>query len=219
MLRRLARKIFKKQPKIIILSCVHGRINTVKEAFDNTHEIDKVLIYSMADDGEFCNSLPNAISYKHANQPLYAKWQFGVEQLRNIAFDFVVIMGSDNYFDDAFLSFIQTESRGFDLLAFSDIYFKSSTKLYYWPGYKNHRKGEPIGAGKVYSKAFLEKIDYQLFPESNIVSLDYASWNICLKAKAKIKISSIRENNLFLCDIKDGEGLTDLSRINDLELC
>ena len=104
------------------------------------------------------------------------------------------------------------------MIGFEDLYFKDNGNLYYWQGYQNQRKGEPCGAGKIYAKSFLEKLNYNLFGEVANKGLDGISWRRVKKTSAKILVTSLKENNLFLCDVKDGKGLTPIERIEGLKL-
>ena len=100
---------------------------------------------------------------------------------------------------------------------FKDIYFQNEGALYYWKGYENNRKGEPCGAGKVYSRKFLECIKWNLFDIARDRGLDKISWQRVKDAKAKVHITTLKENGLLLVDIKDGEGMTPLNKLRGLE--
>ena len=91
------------------------------------------------------------------------------------------------------------------MIGFSDIYFQEDDQMYYWRGYENHRKGESAGAGRTYTKKFLEKINYNLFPLALNKGLDSLSWNIVKRRTSNIHITSLKEHGLLLVDIKDGD--------------
>jgi len=203
------------QPKIIVLTCVHGRRETVRRCLD-INKLDTVAVYSHSGDLELLRNAGVKYVTHFANQPLSDKWNHGVEYLRNIDFDHVILMGSDDYFDLNFLEFVKAEAPKYDLLAFKDIYFEERGKYYYWGGYKGVRYGEPAGAGKVYSKRFLESINYNLFPISKTKGLDSLSWQVAKRNTKFIKVTSLKDNGLFLCDIKDGQGLTPLHKVKDI---
>ena len=138
--------------------------------------------------------------------------------LEELDFDGVILLGSDDYIDESFLEFARNNIDKYDMIGFKDLYFESGKDLYYWSGYTNSRRGEPSGAGKIYSKKFLEKINYNLFPESRERGLDGISWKRVKGVGANVLVTSIKDKGLFLCDVKDGEGMTRLENIRDLML-
>jgi hypothetical protein len=260
----------KNEPKIIITTCMHGRHDTVRECNKLLPPIDIYYTYSTEEDKEFLKTIRTTDTYEYENKPLSKKWNSAIRRLKDIEFDYVVLLGSDDFFDQPFLDFIlQQYSKKYDLIGFKDIYFrqpledkdykgqhilqvvqktptyvrvlveggkvykisKETFKLYeknklkgfkpykllYWPGYINHRIGEPIGAGKVYSKRFLQKLDYSLFPGEVNSGLDSISWKTINTLSPNMLITSVKENNLFLCDIKDDYSMSKLSGVKNLQ--
>lgn len=196
---------------------MHKRHKVVKYCHDKTPAIPKLMVYTEPKDGRLLNAL-GVESIRRENRPLSHKWNEGVNQLRYIDFDAVILMGSDDYFDNAFLDFVSREIQNYDLIGFTDIYFEElgTKNRYYWKGYEGKRQGEPAGAGKVYSRKFLERINFDLFPESRNNSLDGMSWRVCKNAGARIKTFSLKKEGLYLADVKDGQGLTPLKSIPGL---
>jgi len=90
--------------------------------------------------------------------------------------------------------------------------------FYYWGGYQGTRQGEPAGAGKVYTKDFLNRISWNLFNEARDRGLDGVSWRRCKAINVKVLVTTLKENDLFLCDVKDGEGMTELNSLGNLHL-
>lgn len=197
---------------------MHGRHDTVRYCLDKMPFIDKIMIYSTDEDGVFLSDQDVVASGQYRNDPLSIKWNAAVMSLEDVEFDAVIILGSDDYIDEAFVQFVSDNIDGYDMMGFKDIYFKSEGHLYYWQGYQNQRQGEPIGAGRVYTKAFLERIKYNLFHEARNRGLDGIAWRRCKAANAKMLITSVRENDLFLCDVKDGQGMNDLKKIDNLQI-
>ena len=196
-----------------------GRHKTVKKCLDLSPEVDRLVVCSTNEDKKFLEGEDIKHIREFENQPLSNKWNYGVQCLRDIDFDYCIMMGSDDYFDQRFLDFIEL-SQGYDLIAFTDLYFKDIQGTpFYWGGYLTNRVGEPAGAGKTYSKEFLERINYNLFPVVSDKGLDGQSWVVANHAKARMLITSLKANNLWLCDIKDGEGITPLSSIRGLKRC
>lgn len=206
-----------KESKIIVLTCVHGRKSTVLNCIKNTPEIERVIVYSDHADRDFLDAAGEKNIHRCENYPLSNKWNYGLSKLKDIDFDGVIMMGSDDYFDQRFLDFVKENIPKYDMIGFTDLYFKDIQGVnYYWDGYKNHRRGEPAGAGKTYSKEYLEKINYNLFPYPTSRGLDGQAWTVVNFTKANMLLTSLRENNLFLCDVKDGQGITPLASIKGI---
>lgn len=195
---------------------MHGRQKTVKRCFDLMPFIEKVVIYSDEADGEFLNQFRLLKKAQFPNDSLSEKWNFAVKCLEDVDFDAVIFLGSDDYIDENFLQFVSERIVRFDLIGFKDIYFESKNSFYYWKGYEGSREGEPAGAGKTYTKSFLEKVGFDLFSNAGKGSLDGISWKRCLSFDARFTVESIRENGILLCDIKDGEGITPLEKIKGI---
>ncbi|MBL4810405.1 MAG: hypothetical protein JKY43_10170 [Phycisphaerales bacterium] len=205
------------EQKIIVISAMHHRQKTVKFCIDKMPFIEKYMIYSDKSDHTFLTFYTDVAGCEQViNRPLSYKWNRAIRYLKNIEFDAVIVLGSDDYIDENFVDFIKNNIENYDLISFKDIYFKENDDFFYWPGYIGQRKGEPAGAGKTYSKKFLEVIDYNLFPLSKNSSLDGMSWKVCKDANAKTLVTSLKDENIFLCDVKDGEGITKLSSITNI---
>jgi len=196
---------------------MHGRHATVKKCIDRMPFIDKVYIYTTEADGKFLEGQDIFAMAKYRNNPLSYKWNMAIRTLEQIDFDAVVLLGSDDYIDEAFIDYVERTIPDFDMIGFKDIYFQHNNELHYWKGYTNNRIGEPAGAGKVYTKTFLERINYNLFDTARDRGLDKISWNKVKRAKAKIHVTSLKENGLMLVDIKDGEGMTQFNKFKNLQ--
>jgi len=216
--------------RIIVQSAMHGRYKTVKKCLDYlmivadnlAPDIDLCFIYGYTnkEDGNLLESYSERLqSYKVGNIPLWNKFHQGFELMKGQDFDAVICIGSDDIFNEDFVRFITEQIQNYDHIAFSDIYFYSlqTERHYRWPGYTNHRKGEPAGAGKTYSKESLEPIDYKVFQPSKDIGLDAGTFDLIKDHGLSYKFFSLKEEGLYLCDIKDGQGLTPLERFFNLE--
>lgn len=196
---------------------MHGRHKTVQECINRMPFIDKIYIYSTPEDERFLQEQDIFAMAKYRNEPLSYKWNMAIRTLEQVDFDAVILLGSDDYIDEAFLRYVERTIPDFDMIGFKDIYFQNEGDLYYWKGYDNNRKGEPCGAGKVYSRKFLECIKWNLFDIARDRGIDKISWQRVKDAKAKVHITTLKENGLLLVDIKDGEGMTPLNKLRGLE--
>ena len=204
--------------KIIVLSCMHGRHKTVEYCLNKMPFITKVMIYSTDEDGKFLETQNVQMTGQFKNNPLSFKWNAGVMSLKDLDFDAVILLGSDDYIDEKFVQFVSNNIDKYEMIAFKDLYFEQEGSLYYWSGYSGYREGEPAGAGKVYTKSFLNRINYNLFNEARERGLDGVSWKRCKTANVNVLVTTLKENDLFLCDIKDGEGMTELKSLENLHL-
>jgi hypothetical protein len=203
--------------KIITVTAMHGRHNTVAECINRMPFIDKVFIYSTPEDERFLQDQDIFAMAKYRNNPLSYKWNMAIRTLEQIDFDAVILLGSDDYIDEAFLQYVERTIPDFDMIGFKDIYFQHDGSLYYWKGYTNNRQGEPCGAGKVYSRKFLECINWNLFDVARDRGLDKISWQRVKQANAKVHVTSLKQNGLLLVDIKDGEGMTPFNKFKSLQ--
>ena len=202
--------------KIIVISCMHGRNKTVEYCLDKMPFIDKIMIYSTDADGKFLQSQDVIATAQVKNEPLSYKWAMAFYSLEQIEFDGVVILGSDDFIDEKFLKFAQDNISNYDMIGFKDLYFKHNDDFYYWGGYDNQRKGEPAGAGKIYSRQFLERIGFNLYPGSKNVGLDGMANKVCKDNNANMFITTLKEHDLMMCDVKDGEGMNSFEKLDNV---
>ena len=111
---------------------------------------------------------------KFANDSLIDKFNAGFHYAKQFNRP-VAIVGSDDIISEDF--FIYAEKRienGIDCVGLLDCFMVNlpTKEVYYWGGYKDEqesylgvvsREGESIGAGRVFSTNFLEKINYSPF--------------------------------------------------------
>lgn len=200
--------------KFIVLTCVFRRRLTFNYCIGRMPEIERHIVYSNDEDKKELN---NAHWYKHQNRPISNKWNYGLKQLKDVEFDYVIMMGSDNWFCEDFLKVVEENIKGYDVMGFEDLYIEDfhNREAYYFGGYKGKRRGKLIGAGMIYSKEFLKTIDFNLWNKPINKGLDSLAWSRL--GNAKIKRMRLSDNELILCDVKDGQGLTPIHRIKGLK--
>lgn len=217
--------------RIAVYTAMHGRKETVKECFKYLYrtmylaegliDIDFIYGYTTEEDREFLRFLETYYpvkAFQAPNEPLWKKFHGGMDILKNGDYDACIMIGSDDIFDFNYLLRVSELINHHDYIASEDIYFhdRISGKNYYWKGYENYRKGEPAGAGKVYTRKAMEAFDYKIFQPSIDKGLDKGCHDKAMELGLSFKLINCRKENLFLCDIKDGEGLTPISRFKDL---
>ncbi len=120
-----------------------------------------------------CSSLEELEYYKamgvtvvhHANTPLGAKWQAGVNVAAKMKLDALVILGSDDILSKNYLvNALSKIKQGFDFVGCTHWYVHDvRNEEYLHCKYINLNEDFPIGSGKVYSAGILERIRYKLF--------------------------------------------------------
>lgn len=118
----------------------------------------------------------------HANQPLGAKWNAGMELMKDLDVGAVMIVGSDDFLSvdlfTAVASEIATWAGGPLWYGVRDCYVlhAASGRLKHFEGYaaNDQRAGEPIGTARVYSNDWLALRDWKPWPDDAISGLDRA---------------------------------------------
>jgi len=212
---------------IVLYTAMHGRQKTVKTCLEYLirvkselvkYDINLELIYGYTDpqDGQMLSKYP-VLTYRALNNPLWMKFDGGMDVLKGLDYDVVCMFGSDDIADVEYFRKIKQWSLVYGYIGFQDIYFynRISGERHYWPGYVGPREGEPAGAGKAYAREVMELIDYKLFQPSNDRGLDKGCHEIMKERNIKCKLLSVLDGP-FICDVKDGQGLTPTSRFINL---
>lgn len=136
---------------------------------------------------------PCAHVFIHPNEPLGAKWQRAVDEARKLNPDLLIITGSD----DVLLG--DTESlaksiEGRDMLVFT-AWTIFDGRTHYEAKYNALRSAHkpPIGGGRVYSRALLDRMRWQLFDTRKRIHMDDYGWQNALRCGAKVHASPTHE--------------------------
>ena len=108
---------------------------------------------------------------EHKNYPLGAKWQTGLDYIRDHCPEceaFLYIGSSDWVSDNWTETMIKHLLAGYDMAGKEEIFFLdiaagNKKRMLRWPGYMDVRMGETIGTGRLISRGILDKLDWQLF--------------------------------------------------------
>jgi hypothetical protein len=106
---------------------------------------------------------------RHPNEPLGAKWQHGVEKARTLNPDLLVITGSDDVLltSTPGLASLMTDC---DMLGLRGFYAYNGRQHWFF-SYKSHVP-MPIGGGRVYTRAILDRMRWRLFDTEKNKHLD-----------------------------------------------
>jgi hypothetical protein len=169
-----------------------------------------VLIASSASDAQFCEELRrkhnNVFFTIHQNYPIGGKWQAGVDYARRLNVKGLMILGSDdllslNYFSECYSSIDEgrgSSGNGFDLVGNRSWYIYDIDKnlyfLQYTPGVEIF-----LGGGKMFSKNFLDKVDWQIFRTLRPFHLDEFGYYLVKKHGNSMKQVSL---DSFILSVK-----------------
>lgn len=110
---------------------------------------------------------------EYSNNHLSTKWNAAVAKLRSC--DAILVVGSDDWLSHRLLVIYAKLMRdGFDYIGLLDQFFlhAQSRELRRFCGYKNHRKGEPVGIGRCLSKSLVSRLHGKLWPKGHKRGLD-----------------------------------------------
>ena len=199
--------------KIITLIAAYKRRECL-EIFSKNLYTDVVCVVSNDDDYLYSES-QGWYTVRAENNPLGNKLNIGMQACKFLDPDAIICTGSDDVMSSDTFDYIYYEIQHNDFVGFQDGYFYdlNHQSLYYFQGYNNHHRGKPIGMFRVLRRDLLKKIDYALWDSDRNNKLDGGAWNkIEAMGKSK-KILNCVKNNLFICDIKDGNGITSINKI------
>jgi hypothetical protein len=195
---------------------MHGRHSVTKECHRrNTLAgiADYVYGYTTHVDGELLDDI--GVHKVQRENTILGKAQASLDVARDMECNAVMLMGNDDYVNRSTVELIKSLLCDHDYIAFSSILFRAGDEFWLWPGYVNHRKGEPAGAGKVVRRDLADAVDWQLFKGSRDIGSDFHVHNILMKhAKSPVFIGV--DNCAYLVDVKDNESTTRLRKFTYL---
>ena len=93
--------------KIVAVSAMHKRQETVKYCLDKMPFLDFLYTYSLSDDADFLKAFNNVKGiYYSQNLPLSVQWGIAIKSLLDVDFDCAIILGSDDYVCENYLDFV-----------------------------------------------------------------------------------------------------------------
>lgn len=166
-----------------------------------------ILVVSNYSDFLFANELEkefdNVFVVIHKNYPLGGKWQSGVDFSKKLSVKGVMILGSDDLLSlDYFKNCLQeidygygSSRNGVDLIGNRSWYMYDTNKDLYSLSYSDSVKIF-LGGGKMFSKNFLDKIDWVIFNRNLPRHLDDYGYEMVVKLGNSTKLIS-KENFIF----------------------
>lgn len=196
--------------RIIAVIPVHGRerlaLETVRFLRRQDYPPQEIVIVGESRGEEELAEATGAIFVSHPNNPLGAKFQAGVNKARELKADALMMLGSDDWITSNWCSRMMQEiDKGFDLVGGKQLFILSlgfdARELVCLSGYQEpERRDEPLGAGRMFSRRILDKMEWKVFPEMSDGGLDGASYSLAVAHGAGICV--VEDEDAVIMDIK-----------------
>ena len=131
---------------------------------------DRLLVVGSPDDVGWFGVVPlrDATAINAPNEPLGSKWQAGVSCARTTRCDALMMLGSDDFPSSQYVDNVRGAiEHGADVVGLLGCtqWRPADNLCVRVPGYpqKSPRHGEPIGSGRSFSRALLDRLDWHLF--------------------------------------------------------
>ena len=157
--------------KVITVTTFWNRPNISRIFWEQCREIGLDVI-AVVTEGDHANiNLAERLALKTvymSNDNLPAKWQAGMEVLKQYEFDYFILLGSDDLISKRYFTDVCNKQAKANVLYFglrdALAYSIDAKKFRYWRGYpEGLRHNESIGPGRMIHKSVLKKIDFKLF--------------------------------------------------------
>lgn len=198
--------------KVLALTCTHGRSQIV-DVFLHHLEYECLIVDSNYDvltsetDIMPQWAIPKEINYfSFSNKKLGEKWNFGLQQCKEVDFDYLLITGSDDIFSPGLIDHLVKQKVHYAGLL--DFYFYDTERdlLKYCPGLKYDRAGEPHGAGRIIHRSVLESLNWVLWDDKINHGLDASMTKRLKTLDIKTHFCKIPDG-MFAVDLKSSENI------------
>lgn len=202
--------------KIVYIIPFYKRLDLTDLCFSELKKQNRP-IYAVGSEGTKSRNIAekNGVNYmEFPNNPVSDKHNALAGLLKNVDFDYAVLIGSDNFvsanFSENLEEYLSQERP--DFTQFDSIYFhnQKSRKTTYLKC--------PTGVGRCFSKDLLEKMNYQLWSKGLNYGLDGSSAKNLKKKGFIPTIISLEKLGVEMVDIKYSENITSHGVINKGEV-
>lgn len=197
-----------------LIICVYKRHDLERIVIENFKRQSQIFgfdVVIVGSEGVLSKQLAEGCHYVESeNFPISNKHNKGLEKAKELNAKGVVLMGSDDLVSDSYFEFIeQFSEQTSELIGLKDLYFYSTKtkKLGYWKGYTS--TSTTVGAGRYFSRAILEQMNWQLWSDKKNKGLDTDCLKRLTKKGITERIFTMEESNVFLVDIKHSRSITD----------
>ena len=214
--------------KLVLMTTMYQRHNLTDYVFsyykklknEIKDSVELVLLVG-GSEGEVSQNIAEKNSFNYIevpNFPLSNKHNVILKECKKYDPDGVILIGSDDLISkETILHYIKCVNDGIDYTGFKDFNLYDGT-LYYWEGYTNERSGEPIGAGRFYSKNLLDKLDWDLWGEKDLnKGLDLLATKKMNRVPYTKEIITTLSIGGMIVDIKTEQNITNIKSYSNLK--
>lgn len=181
-----------------VLIATHKRVEITKKNIECLLKCDVGVILIVSDREEFDlfkQLFPVISVIHHANYPLGLKWQSGVDVARHLKADPLIINGSDDILSPKYFQRVaDLLEEGHHFIGLKSWYVYDLKTVYRF----DYLASIPLGGGRAYSRALLEKIGYKLFDVRKERHLDDYGWSGVISSK----LSKVLLNEPLILSVK-----------------
>lgn len=183
-------------------------------------------VYTVGSEGDQSKQLAHKYGFnylEHENRPLGAKLNALIKTLKEVEFDYICLLGSDNFISDNFTTLMTeylTQSKE-DFTTFNSLYFynQNTRVLTFYKGV--------TGVGRMFSRKLVESCNFSLWEGYKNAALDTSCEKVLNKNGFKATILDPIILGVEVMDVKYSENITthDISRAgkiiknNSMDLC
>jgi len=173
-------------PYPVVLIATHHRLKitckNIESLLNQTLVPKIVVVTSDQDEAIYFAETYGIESLYHKNEPLGAKWQYGVRDANPL-----IILGSDDILAPDYVEQVCRKIKeGFDFIGTTAWYsYDEYRNRVYDTCYINKNQDFPIGSGRAYSSVLLNKMKFKLFDTSLGKKLDDFGYYSAIKQSAK----------------------------------
>jgi hypothetical protein len=194
---------------------VLGYYKNIKDKLKDVCDLHLICVGSDGERGKLIAE-KNGFEYiEYPNEPLTQKHNYGIMMCKKHNPDGIIHVGSDDIMGiELFNHHIECLKNNIDFCGILDIYFLTKDKLGYWGGYKKDsgRYGEPVGPGKLYSRALMDKLNWRPWGDVKLNrTLDRVVTNNLKKLQFSSKLIKCEDFNSLLIDIKTNVNISDIN--------
>ena len=215
--------ITNKKYDMIIIIPIHYRFNILdvllKNVFTNINiSIGVILIYSDNNNYTYCKNIKDTYKDVHffwCNNKVSSKFDMAISYLKLFNYDTVMILGSDDIVlhDYIYTSYQHVINNIYDIYCTKNFKVKNmDNNMVYDFTYINENSNFPIGAGKVFSKKYLEYFKYSIFDTSLLNNLD-TTMHIMLNNSPSYKYKLIPYTNLLITLKQGSNQMNNINKI------
>ena len=186
--------------KLALHLCVYKRYDLEKIVIDYYKGLQKKYNFDIivgGSEGAKSKAIAEGcIYYEIPNKPISDKHNKLLKHCKD--YDGVIAIGSDDLIDEkTFKHYFKRDTTLNRCYSFGDVYFyrTSDNKL-------NYYKGGICGAGRFFTKACLERMNYEIWENGRNTGIDRSGYVRMIRGGVTLKNTTLPENDFFIVDVK-----------------